>query len=90
MAYWLSILMLIDTGLSARKLQAGLDDKVNPLVRFVYERGGLLWVIVMQTAIAICVPLFMPIFVSVVLISVYSVLVWQQIRNLWIAEQNEE
>ncbi|MBV5348342.1 hypothetical protein JZU61_01530 [bacterium] len=82
MAYWLSILMLIDTGLSARELQAGLDDKVNPLVRFIYERVGLLWVIVMQTAIAICAPLFIPIFVSVVLISVYSVLVWQEIRNL--------
>lgn len=89
MAYWLSILMLIDTGLSARKLQVGLDDEVNPLVRFVYERGGLLWVIIAKTVIAVCVPLFMPLFVSVMLISVYSVLVWQEIKNLWIAEQNK-
>lgn len=89
MAYWLSILMLIDTGLSARKLQVGLDDEVNLLVRFVYERGGLLWVIIAKTVIAVCVPLFMPLFVSVMLISVYSVLVWQEIKNLWIAEQNK-
>ncbi|MBV5348197.1 hypothetical protein JZU61_00780 [bacterium] len=90
MAYWLSILMLIDTGLSARKLQIGHADEVNPLVRFVYDRGGLLWVVVAQIALAVCVPLFMPLFVSVALISVYSVFVWYGLRNLWVTERNEE
>jgi len=83
MAYWLGILMLIDTWQTLRILQQGEVLEVNPLTRFVYEQGGLWLVLGVKTALAICVPLAAPIFVECILITVYSVLLWHKAQRLW-------